>query len=311
MAAASGEHLVVLDVNRHYSPDSLIRVLDPIRGDQCDLAVAVPARALSIGEPDAIVARVGLDQPDVAGHVRRFLGLVRTPSRGVGFRDVSIGPRADRAWFSTHCCDDRRGASTCRWRWTIAFGPSRIGLRDLRPLKRILDGRFGNYSRLVQFCMVGASGMVVDLSFYALLQFLLSFTWLADRKSALFGCTWHLAIAAGHVDRDRLVWNFTLNRRLTFNDAHKGALLRQFFTYVLSNALAIVLSFSVQALSSCPCRFLCAAPAGGGGRGDRGGDGHQLLDGALAGLRAAARARSSPPISRSSSRPSVSRPSVA
>ena len=43
-----------------------------------------------------------------------------------------------------------------------------------------------------------------------------------------------------------LVWNFTLNRRLTFNDAQKGALLRQFFTYVLSNALAIALSFSVR-----------------------------------------------------------------
>ena len=35
---------------------------------------------------------------------------------------------------------------------------------DLRPLKHVLDSRFGNYSRLVQFCMVGASGMVVDLT---------------------------------------------------------------------------------------------------------------------------------------------------
>ena len=115
-------------------------------------------------------------------------------------------------------------------------------------MKRILDGRFGNYSRLVQFCIVGASGMVIDLSFYALLQFLLSFTWLADRQSALFGSTWHLAIAAGMSIAIALVWNFTLNRRLTFNDAHKGALLRQFFTYVLSNALAIILSFSVRLL---------------------------------------------------------------
>ena len=42
LAAASGDHLVILDVNRHYSPDSLIRVLDPVRGNQCDLAVAIP-----------------------------------------------------------------------------------------------------------------------------------------------------------------------------------------------------------------------------------------------------------------------------
>jgi dolichol-phosphate mannosyltransferase len=126
------------------------------------------------------------------------------------------------------------------------FRTSQIGLRDLRPLKHLLDRRFGNYSRLVQFCLVGASGMVVDLSLYALLQYIFSYTWLADRKSALFGGTWHLAIAAGLSIGCALVWNFTLNRRLTFNDAHKGAIARQFLTYVLSNALSILLSFSVR-----------------------------------------------------------------
>ena len=65
-------------------------------------------------------------------------------------------------------------------------------------------------------------------------------------ESALFGCSWHLAVAAAMSFAIALVWNFTLNRRLTFNDARKGALFRQFFTYVLSNALAIALSFSVR-----------------------------------------------------------------
>ena len=117
---------------------------------------------------------------------------------------------------------------------------------DLRPLKHVLDSRFGNYSRLVQFCMVGASGMVVDLSFYAFLQWLLSFTSLAGSKSSFFGGTWHQVIAAGLAIAIALVWNFTLNRRLTFNDAKKESLPRQFLTYALSNALAIALSFSVR-----------------------------------------------------------------
>ena len=47
LAAATGEHLVVLDVNRHYSPESLVRVLDPVRTGECDLAVAVPRRGRS------------------------------------------------------------------------------------------------------------------------------------------------------------------------------------------------------------------------------------------------------------------------
>ena len=53
----------------------------------------------------------------------------------------------------------------------------RLGLNDIRQLKRVLDQRFGTFSRLVQFCMVGASGMVVDLSFYALFQMLFARIW--------------------------------------------------------------------------------------------------------------------------------------
>jgi dolichol-phosphate mannosyltransferase len=88
--------------------------------------------------------------------------------------------------------------------------------------------------------------MVVDLSFYAFFQWLLSFTALASRRSALFGGTWHLALAAALAIAIALVWNFTLNRRLTFNDARQGSIVHQFFKYALSNALAIMLSFCVR-----------------------------------------------------------------
>ena len=64
------------------------------------------------------------------------------------------------------------------------FRRQRFQLQDLRPLKHVLDGRYGSFSRLIQFCCVGASGMVVDLTFYALFQWLLSFTRLASIKSA-------------------------------------------------------------------------------------------------------------------------------
>jgi len=246
LAAASGEHLVVLDVDRHYSPDSILRVLDPIRSDRCDLAVAVPRHGRS----------------KLAIRLRSWLGLGLISRLFLGTSDVFSGLFALRrnAWDSELKHRPARGSilvlDTLLRRQARAmdvpvyvgnrFQTGRIGFRDLRPLKHLLDRRFGNYSRLVQFCMVGASGMAVDLTLYALLQYLLSFTWLAVRKSALFGGTWHLAIAAGLSIGCALVWNFMLNRRLTFNDAHKGALLRQFLTYVLSNALAILLSFSVR-----------------------------------------------------------------
>jgi len=90
--------------------------------------------------------------------------------------------------------------------------------------------------------------MVVDLSFYALLQWLLSFTWLASTKAAFIGGSWHQAIARATAIGIALVWNFALNRRLTFNDARKGDVFRQFMTYTLSNAIAIMLSLTLSLL---------------------------------------------------------------
>jgi dolichol-phosphate mannosyltransferase len=221
-------------------------VIDPVRTGRSDLAVAVPAGSRSrllrwwpsrfgLG----LVSRLILGTSDVFSGlfaIRRSVWeqegrsltasgsslvlelLLRHPPRCVDV-PVDVGHR-----FRSH----------------------RLELKDLRPLKHVLDGRFGNLSRLIQFCAVGASGMVVDLSFYALFQWLLSFTWLISQKSNLFGFSWHLVIAGALSIAIALLWNFTLNRRLTFNDARQGSWPRQFLTYALSNALAIPLSLSLR-----------------------------------------------------------------
>jgi dolichol-phosphate mannosyltransferase len=88
--------------------------------------------------------------------------------------------------------------------------------------------------------------MVVDLSFYALFQWIFSFTRLSALNSGLFGVSWYLAVAGALSISIALVWNFALNRRLTFNDARRTGLFRQFLSYALSNALAILFSFSVR-----------------------------------------------------------------
>ncbi len=243
--AATGDHFVVLDVDRAYSPDSLLGVANSLWVGDCDLAVAVPTDAgKGVGswlQPRSglgMLSRVLLGSSDVFSGlfaIRRSLWerggrtisasgsslvlelLLRRPARAVDV-PVPVDPR---------------------------FRSPRLGLRDLRPLKHVLDGRYGNLSRLIQFCAAGASGMVVDLTFYAMFQWLLSFTSLVSRKSEL-AFSWHLAIAAALSIGIALLWNFTLNRRLTFNDAMKGPWLPQFLTYALSNALAIALNFSLR-----------------------------------------------------------------
>jgi dolichol-phosphate mannosyltransferase len=245
LSAATGDQFVVLDVGRHYSPKSLTEVVAPVRTGRCDVAVAVPSH----------------DGPELLRWARRAFSLRLISRLILGTSDVfsglfaldrSVWDRAgsDRALGKSPVLDSllRRPARCMDVKVSVddRFKSRQVRFSDLRPLKHVLDSRFGNYSRLVQFCMVGASGMVVDLTFYALWQWLLSFTELATHKSALFGGTWHLAAAAALAIAIALVWNFSLNRRLTFNDARSGSLVRQFLTYALSNALAIFLSFSVR-----------------------------------------------------------------
>jgi dolichol-phosphate mannosyltransferase len=117
---------------------------------------------------------------------------------------------------------------------------------DLRQLKRLADDRFGNASRLLQFCFVGASGMVVDLTFYALLQFIFARTELAGMTAPLVGGSMGLAVAAVIAIAVALTWNFSINRRLTFNDARQGSIARQYVRYVFSNLLGIGVSLSLR-----------------------------------------------------------------
>jgi dolichol-phosphate mannosyltransferase len=92
--------------------------------------------------------------------------------------------------------------------------------------------------------------MVVDLTCYALFQLVLSRTALAHLKMPLLpsGQSLDLAVAGAAAIAVALVWNFSLNRRLTFSYARQGSIARQFVTYALSNALGIGLSLTLRLL---------------------------------------------------------------
>ncbi len=247
MWASTADHLLVLDIERHYSPESLLSVLAPVLSGRSELAVAVPSSPGWLGgfglRP--IRAALGLVSRLVLGSSDVFSGLFAL-DRSLWHRGgrllVASGPSLVLELLLRRpdgCADI-----------PVAVGPEfrSQGLRpmDLRALKHVLDGRYGSWSRLIQFCFVGASGMVVDLSLYALFQWVLSFTALYTSASARSGFSWHLAVAGALSIGAALVWNFTLNRRLTFNDARGGSWIRQFLTYALGNALAIALNFSVR-----------------------------------------------------------------
>ena len=237
LRAARGQLLVVLDLAMEYSPEDVFAVVARLEADEAELVIASRRKPLTgpvalrlLGTTDPTSGLLGLtrdaaiEADDSLAPVGSRFGLeflARVAGRRI---DVAVGPIATASRGST------------------PFG-------DLRQLKRLADDRFGNASRLIQFCFVGASGMVVDLSCYASFQAIFARTSLMEGMSApIVGGPLTLAVAAVLSIAIALTWNFTINRRLTFNDARRGSIGRQFLRYVLSNMLGIAVSLTLRLL---------------------------------------------------------------
>jgi dolichol-phosphate mannosyltransferase len=243
---ARGHLLIILDPERDYTLEDVSRVISPLIRSEADLAVATRWTLRGVRGVHGLVGfGAGVLTRPLLGTTDPWSGLIALKRSLARDADESFSPVGSR--FTLELL-----ARTGGRRVDVAV-PSgeplrreRLELDDFRHIKRLADDRFGNYSRLIQFCAVGASGMVVDLSSYALFQLLFRRTWLAGVTVPVFRQSLSLAAAGALAIALALVWNFALNRRLTFNDALRGSIGRQFLTYALGNALGIALSFSMR-----------------------------------------------------------------
>lgn len=249
LAAAQGDVLIVLDPTREYAPEAILQVLDSLRESGADLVVGVPRSGRKLwslggvrGRTLAILGRLALGTSDgLSGlaamrrsAVRSLVAESTTVSGSLILLDVLT-------WCSGTLLDvpvstgaeDRRRIDA-------------IGLDDLRQLKRVLDHRFGTLSRLIQFCVVGASGMVVDLSLYAILLWLFASLGFGSAGEAAEGAHGAMFVAGCLSIGAAMTWNFALNRRLTFNDTRHGSIVRQYLTYAVGNALGIAVSLTLR-----------------------------------------------------------------
>lgn len=114
------------------------------------------------------------------------------------------------------------------------FGESKLSLQEqvryLKHLKRLADYKYGAPARFLQFCAVGATGMVIDLSALTILLGL----------RLPFGVARALAIWIA------MTWNFALNRNFTFRDARSLSALRQYPHFVAACLLGVVVNWSTS-----------------------------------------------------------------
>lgn len=245
---SQGDLLLIVDTERQYQIQDLLRVIDRLETGAADVVVGsrrpLPGDSGEVSVPRRSLVPLRGFAVWLTGSSDPFSGLVGM-SRAV-YEEASGSLESAGSHFTLEVLAKASGkkldvsahpAHSSKWRLPA--------IDDLRHLKKLADHRYGNFSRLIQFCLVGASGMVVDLSCYALFQWLLRDSSLSRQTIPGIGPL-DLAVSAFLAVLIALTWNFSLNRRLTFSYARCGSFLRQYLTYGLSNALAISVNLLIR-----------------------------------------------------------------
>lgn len=239
-ADAEGRILVCMDADLSHPPETLPRMIEELRSG--DIEFVIGSRYASGGTTDVewglfrqINSKVAtlMARPfcRISDPMTGYFALSRDTFRGakplnpVGYKiglELIVKCGCTRVGEIPIHFSDRR------------LGESKLSLREqinyLRHLKRLADFKYGGWSQLGQFLLVGASGMVVDLLAYALLL----------RANVDVPIARALAIFAA------LSWNFALNRRVSFSDRRFGRpMLNQYLLWLGSCGFGAFASWSV------------------------------------------------------------------
>jgi dolichol-phosphate mannosyltransferase len=236
--------LVLVDASFGHHPDWFRTAIEQVAGGHSDIVVSggTPRDFLGKSAARFVGQLTGCHAANASAIVARRSAL----------KDRPAALRPAGRWFSLEMQlripNDRRVLSESHvpQRLNKAKG-LRLGHPELSFLKSYIDLKYGNASRLIQFCAVGFSGMVVDLTLYAIFQALFRDTSLKNSKVPLIGGSVDLALSGFLAVWLAMSWNFLINRRFTFNDARRNAsIVRQYLTYATGNALAIGVSLVIR-----------------------------------------------------------------
>lgn len=112
-----------------------------------------------------------------------------------------------------------------------SFGESKLTFQEqlkyIRHLRRLYIYKFGTWSHLVQFLVVGLSGLGVNLAVLTLL--------LRARMTERAAVAVAIAVS--------MVWNFGLNRRFSFSYARGQSIVRQFLGFVAACSVGAVVNY--------------------------------------------------------------------
>lgn len=236
---SKGEFLVCMDADLSHPPEAIPRLLECFRDARVNFAIG--SRYVPGGSTDENWGLFRWLNSKVATILARPFTSIKDPMSGffaiprrVFERAAKLNPIGYKISLElTVKCACKKICEVPIHFTDRKLGQSKLSLREqinyLIHLKRLADFKYVEFSRFAQFCFVGGTGMVVDLTMLgALLHLGISF--LLARALAIWGA---------------MTWNFLLNRRLTFSYSRRGSIFPQYLRFALSCAFGAVISWCI------------------------------------------------------------------
>ena len=244
MHAAQGEILLVMDADLSHPPEKIPELIQALRDPHVDFVIG--SRYVSGGTTTDDWGLFRWLNSKAATLLARPLTTANDPMAGFfAVRTRTFAEHAARLdpigykialELIVKCRCQRVVEVPILFRDRL-HGESKLTLREqlnyLRHLKRLYDFRYGIWAYLLQFCVVGLTGLIVDLSLYAIL---------------LQGL--NLPVARGLAIWGAMTWNFWLNRNVTFSFSRQEPWFRQYLSFCGSCVVGAAVNWSTSLVLS-------------------------------------------------------------
>jgi len=236
---ARGDLLLCMDADLSHPPEAILDMVHTLQQNQADMVIG--SRYISGGQTEKGWGLFRWLNSRVAGLLARPLTAVRDAMTGFFVMPRSIFEQAKDLnpigyKFALELiikCPCRKVVEIPIFFADRQRGESKLNLQEqaryILHLKRLYDYRYGKASRFIQFCLIGLSGIVVNLLAYTVLRKL--------------GLRLELAYALAIVLS--LTWNYFPNRYLTFDLTSHDPWLPQYGRFVATCALGALINWSV------------------------------------------------------------------
>jgi len=236
---ARGDLLLCMDADLSHPPEAILEMVRTQQAQQADMVIG--SRYIAGGKTEEGWGLFRWLNSRVAGLLARPLTAVRDAMTGFFVMPRPVFERAKDLnpigyKFALELiikCPCRKVVEIPIFFADRQRGESKLNLREqaryILHLKRLYDYRYGRASRFVQFCLIGASGVVVNLLTYAILL----------RLGLMPGLAYALAIWVS------MTWNFWPNHYLTFDLTAHHPVWPRYGRFVVTCAFGAVVNWSI------------------------------------------------------------------